>query len=385
MKMKKQIAIILTFIMIASIVPMLSFGATSPTVWGVKASNAGYGSVKVSWSKNKTAKGYILYRSYAGGKYRAVKSFTKNTTISYTNRGLVNGKKYTFKVRAYKIYKGKKKYGSFSKGASAIPSFNRPTIKAHTYTSTSAKITWTRTPYATGYQVFKATNRDGSSFSQIALIKNNSTSSFIDKGSFAYSDGYCYVVRAYQIIGSSVKYSSISNYGYASPNSTWQLFTEIPNKNNLAMKDLVVKIYNSSAKTMYAMQTKGVNDAFYLNDAYDDNAIANDIMLYRASNKKEIGSSLTSSAISPGTTVTLTYRLTGVAQKYIQEDSGAVIPLMYNGSRIWVFVASDGWSDVTSTMKTLAQSSLSIKNIKNIDKEIKFEGLNNVMIQDIAL
>ena len=61
------------------------------------------------------ASGYEVYRATSlTGKYTKVKTITNNSTLSYTNKSLSRGKTYYYKVRAYRIVNGTKKYSSYS-------------------------------------------------------------------------------------------------------------------------------------------------------------------------------------------------------------------------------------------------------------------------------
>lgn len=75
-------------------------------------------SVKISWKKVNGAKGYQIYFATSkNGKYKRIKT---TSATSYTNKKLKTGKKYYFKIRAYKNVNGKIKY-SYFKSVSAIP------------------------------------------------------------------------------------------------------------------------------------------------------------------------------------------------------------------------------------------------------------------------
>ncbi len=72
-------------------------------------------SVKFSWNKVGEASGYEVYRATSkSGKYTKVKTITSNSTLSYTNKSLSRGKIYYYKVRAYRIVNGTKRYSSYS-------------------------------------------------------------------------------------------------------------------------------------------------------------------------------------------------------------------------------------------------------------------------------
>ena len=78
----------------------------------LKVSSTKKGIVSLSWGKITGATGYTVYRSTSlNGKYTALKNVT---TSSYNNTGLASGKKYFYKIKAYRTVNGKKIYSSFS-------------------------------------------------------------------------------------------------------------------------------------------------------------------------------------------------------------------------------------------------------------------------------
>lgn len=90
--------------------------ATAPSkVTKVKVKKASKSKVKVSWKKVSGASGYVVYMKTGSGKYKKVKTITKGSAASYTKTKLKKGKKYTFKIRAYKKA-DKTIYGNYSSG-----------------------------------------------------------------------------------------------------------------------------------------------------------------------------------------------------------------------------------------------------------------------------
>ena len=70
----------------------------------------------VSWKKTSGVKGYIVYMSTSKkGKYKKVATLKSASKVKYIKKGLKKGKTYYFKVRTYKVYKGKTIYSSYSK------------------------------------------------------------------------------------------------------------------------------------------------------------------------------------------------------------------------------------------------------------------------------
>lgn len=81
----------------------------------VLKTTAGKKSVTLKWNRIAGASGYKIYRSVKKGSgYKCIKTMKKGTTVSYKNTKLKKGKKYYYKVRAYRIVAGKKVYSSYS-------------------------------------------------------------------------------------------------------------------------------------------------------------------------------------------------------------------------------------------------------------------------------
>ena len=61
------------------------------------------------------ATGYVVYRAKKkNGKYKKIRTL-KRSARSYTNTGIKKGKRYYYKVRAYRKVKGKRIYSEYSR------------------------------------------------------------------------------------------------------------------------------------------------------------------------------------------------------------------------------------------------------------------------------
>lgn len=81
----------------------------------VKAKRAGKQKIRVSWKRVTGATGYKVYRSTKKNKgFKAVKTIKKAKTVKYTTKKMKKGKRYYFKVRAYRNVGGKKVYSAYS-------------------------------------------------------------------------------------------------------------------------------------------------------------------------------------------------------------------------------------------------------------------------------
>lgn len=82
---------------------------------GISGISKGKGYAAVKWTKTAGANGYQLYRATSKtGKYTCIKTATKGTTVTYKNTKLKKGKKYYYKVRAYRTVDGKKVHSAYS-------------------------------------------------------------------------------------------------------------------------------------------------------------------------------------------------------------------------------------------------------------------------------
>lgn len=167
-----------------------------------KAASNGHKSVKVSWSKDAKADGYTVYRYNRNAKkFRAIKNTKKH---SFINRGLTTGKRYTYKVRAYRVLNGKKVYGAYSakKYAKPIPAATKVTAKVR---GSKAVIRWKNVSGADQYILYKSTKKNGGYYKERITVKNRYTDYGLRKGKTYY-----YKARAYKTVDGKKVYSKYS-------------------------------------------------------------------------------------------------------------------------------------------------------------------------------
>ncbi len=96
-------------------VKTLTYYVTEPVGKPSVKLKAGKKRITVKWSKVSGASGYVIYRSTRKNKgFKAVKTITSGSKVSYVNKKLKRGKKYYYKVIAYKTVGDKRVYGSYS-------------------------------------------------------------------------------------------------------------------------------------------------------------------------------------------------------------------------------------------------------------------------------
>ena len=76
---------------------------------------AGKRKITVTWKKIKGATGYKIYQATKKkGKYKVIKTIKRQKTAKYVKKKLRKGKKYFYKVKAFRTIGGKTAYSRFS-------------------------------------------------------------------------------------------------------------------------------------------------------------------------------------------------------------------------------------------------------------------------------
>ncbi len=100
----------------------IKFVLRTPTL---KAEVTGSTKVQLTWTTEKNATGYKIYRSTKkSGPYKLIKTIKNSSTKKFTNTKLKAGTRYYYKVRSYKTASGNTKYSSYSAIKSAKPKKN---------------------------------------------------------------------------------------------------------------------------------------------------------------------------------------------------------------------------------------------------------------------
>ena len=76
--------------------------------------------IQVTWTKNKLADGYVLYRyDRTSDKEKKIAKLTGANRNSYVDKKVKNGEEYNYTVRAFKKVKGKNVFSEYSEGKSS--------------------------------------------------------------------------------------------------------------------------------------------------------------------------------------------------------------------------------------------------------------------------
>lgn len=158
----------------------------------IKAAAKGHESVKVSWSEDKAADGYRIYRQT--GKSKKFKALADTKKRTFIDKDLVTGQRYAYKARAYKAIDGKKVFGSYSAKAAAapVPAAMEPKLKAR---KGKIAISWKPVAGATKYIVYKSTKKNSGYYKARITTKTAFIDTHVKKGKTYY-----YKARSYKAV-----------------------------------------------------------------------------------------------------------------------------------------------------------------------------------------
>ncbi len=116
--MKRKLFVLLTaLILICTLLPQ-SVAADSTTKFSqrpvITTATASETSVKIGWTKVSGAAGYEVYRALPDKPFRKIKTIKNGNTLQYIDKGLRRNAAYYYRIKAYKVVKGKKVYGRYS-------------------------------------------------------------------------------------------------------------------------------------------------------------------------------------------------------------------------------------------------------------------------------
>ena len=179
---------------------------TLSKVTGVKLGDRAADALRINWTKNASADGYIV-EMYQGGKWARVAKITNNSTTTFRKSGLKAGTTYKFRVKAYKMNGSVALYSDYS--ATVAARTNPSVIKGAKLGGRAAdalRINWTKNASADGYIVEMY---QGNKWVRVAKITSNNTTTFRKAGLKA-STVYKFRVRAYKMSGSTALYGNYS-------------------------------------------------------------------------------------------------------------------------------------------------------------------------------
>ena len=179
---------------------------TLAKVTGVKLVGRAADALRINWTKNASADGYIV-EMYQGNKWVRVAKIASNVTTTYRASGLKASTVYKFRVRAYKMEGKAVAYGAYS---TELAARTNPSVmtgaKLGGRAADALRINWTKNTSADGYIVEMYQN---GKWVRVAKITNGNTTTFRKAGLKA-STVYKFRVRAYKMSGKTALYGNYS-------------------------------------------------------------------------------------------------------------------------------------------------------------------------------
>ena len=171
-------------------------------VGSFKGSAVSASAVKLDWSKNDKATGYVI-EQYKGGKWTALATTKNNTTLTFTVKGLAEGTTYSFRIKSFRKTGSTTEFSEYTAIKAATLLDGVSDFKVASVTGSWITLEWAKNDKATGYAIEQY---KGGKWTVIATTKNNTTLKFTVKG-LKNDTTYSFRIRAYKTAGASNVYS----------------------------------------------------------------------------------------------------------------------------------------------------------------------------------
>ena len=167
-----------------------------------KGSAVSASAVKLDWSKNDKATGYVI-EQYKGGKWTAIATTKNNTTLTFTVKGLAKGTTYSFRIKSFRKTGSTTEFSEYTAIKAATLLDGVSDFKVTSVTGSWITLEWAKNDKATGYAIEQY---KGGKWTVIATTKNNTTLKFTVKG-LKNDTTYSFRIRAYKTAGGVTAYS----------------------------------------------------------------------------------------------------------------------------------------------------------------------------------
>lgn len=156
-----------------------------------------YSGVTIQWKAVEGVNYYILQRKESGKSWTKLAVIDDATATSYTDKTVVNGQSYLYRICGYGF-----SCGDFSASSNTVRYIAAPKLLALSNGNNGVTIKWGAVSGVTGYLIYRSTN--GGSYTRIANIKGASVVTYNDKTATGNAVKYQYRIYAYKTYGTSV-------------------------------------------------------------------------------------------------------------------------------------------------------------------------------------
>ena len=212
----------------------------------------------LKWEQDKYVDGYAIYKSTSKtGAYVKIKTINNSSTTSYTDKSIKAKNVYYYKIKSYKKYE--KDYYSVDSKIVEKTKYAQVVIK-DSYSNDNKKsitIKWKKVSGVSGYQIYRATSKNGT-YKKIKTIKKKSTTSYTDKKDIKLGKLYYYKIRAYKNKSNKKEYGQFSSKRKQTTGSRKKQLNKIKLKpGTTGFKEL-----DSEYKKIVKKATKGKNSNY---------------------------------------------------------------------------------------------------------------------------
>ena len=177
-----------------------------PNVATFKGSAASASAVKLDWSKNDKATGYVI-EQYKGGKWTALATTKNNTTLTFTVKGLAEGTAYSFRIKSFRKTGSTTEFSEYTAIKAATLLDGVSDFKVASTTGSWITLEWAKNDKATGYVIEQY---KGGKWTVLATTKNNTTLTFTVKG-LARGTTYSFRIKSFRKTGSTTEFSEYAS------------------------------------------------------------------------------------------------------------------------------------------------------------------------------
>ncbi len=277
----KFLAVLMSVLTLVSTTTVIS-ASIAPATPSISEIYAIPGGAKLKWKKVKGATGYqIKYSKNSDFSHYIIKN-TNGVTVSKSITSLTKGKRYYFRIRAYKTVKSKNYYSKWSKYRSVVTLNSIRTTSLISLNSNSpgtitAKWNKVSGSYISGYQLVYST---GSSFSNSKSLYVGSAYSSRVIRDLTEGKKYYVKIRCYKTIDGKKYYGSYSKYKYVTVKRTPVTPTSISSLTSDSPGSLTVKWNKITGVTGYNILYSPNSDfteskSLYVGSSYSSKTVSN--------------------------------------------------------------------------------------------------------------
>ncbi len=174
------------------------------------------GGIRLNWNAQNRITGYQVFRAVSTDKPFSYLKTASGSATKYTNlAGLTQGRPYYYKIRAYRMAKGVRKYGAFSTIKGMFAGTNEPALSAVSFslednpnvTAPNVRVRWSALSGAGGYCIYRW---DGFNKRWTGLKKTGpSARVYTNVNGVVNNKTHFYAMRTYHASGGVTYYGNI--------------------------------------------------------------------------------------------------------------------------------------------------------------------------------